>query len=277
MSEVYYNPQRVGSFSGVNALSKAAGTSNRVAKKWLSNQLSYTLHKAVRKRFVTRPYRTNKIDSQWQADLVEMIPYANVNKGYKYLLTVIDIFSRYAWARPIKSKQPKNIIKAFESIFEQEGRKCKSLQTDQGKEFENRKFQHFLNIHDVKFFTVKSLYKAALVERFNRTIKTRMWRYFTYKGKYRWLEVLPKLVESYNASVHRSIGMAPKDVNDDIEIALWEKQQTRGPQKVSLRDEHGVFKVGDHVRITKYKSIFDKGYLPNWMEEEFTISKIKNK
>lgn len=277
LSRVYYNPERAGSFSGVRALSRAAGTSEKVARDWLSKQLTYTLHKGVRQRFTTRPYRTNKMDSQWQADLVEMIPYANVNRGYKYLLTVIDIFSRYAWARPIKSKRPRNVIRAFESIFQQEGRKCKVLQTDQGKEFENREFQHFLNVHDVKFFTVKSLFKAALVERLNRTIKTRMWRYFTHTGQYRWLEVLPKLIYSYNASVHRVIGIAPQDVNVENEIDLWSKQQQRYPQKVgssALRDKHPVFQVGDHVRISKYKSIFDKGYLPNWTEEVFTISRV---
>jgi transposase InsO family protein len=156
---VYYNPESVGSFSGVRTLSKATGTSLKAARDWLNKQMTYTLHKGARKRFVTRPYRTNKIDSQWQADLVEMIPYSNVNRGYKYLLTVIDIFSRYAWARPLKSKRPKNIVTAFESIFQESGRKCKVLQTDQGKEFENREFQHFLNLHDVKFFTVKSYLK----------------------------------------------------------------------------------------------------------------------
>ena len=182
------------------------------------------------------------------------------------------MFSRYAWARAIKTKKGEEIVRAFQSIFQE--RKCKSLQTDQGKEFENRQFQHFLNVHDVKFFTVKSQFKAALAERFNRTLKSRMWRYFTYTGRHRWLEVLPKLMQSYNASVHRSIGVAPKDVTIENEMNLWEKQQTRGPQNVTLKDVHTILKVGDHVRITKYKYLFDKGYLPNWTEEVFTISRV---
>ena len=88
----YYDAQQPGSFGGINALAKATGNTQRATSDWLGGQLTYTLHKPARKRFSTRPYRTNKIDAQWQADLVEMIPYANVNEGYRYLLTVIDLF-----------------------------------------------------------------------------------------------------------------------------------------------------------------------------------------
>ena len=87
------------------------------------------------------------------------------------------------------------------------------LQTDQGKEFENKTVHAFLQKHGIKQFSVKSQFKASIVERLNRTIKIKMYRYFTDIGNYKWLDVLPKLIESYNASVHRMIGLAPKDVN----------------------------------------------------------------
>ena len=270
----YYDAQQPGSFGGINALAKATGNTQRATSDWLGGQLTYTLHKPARKRFSTRPYRTNKIDAQWQADLVEMIPYANVNEGYRYLLTVIDLFSRYTWAVPSKSKNSNDITQAFNTILLQGHRKPKVLQTDNGKEFENRQFQHMLNEHDIKFFTVKSQFKAAVVERFNRTLKSKMWRYFTYSGSHRWLEVLPQLMSSYNASVHRSIGIAPNDVNNDNEMELWEKQQSRGPQQVSQRDTHPKLKVGDTVRISKDKWVFEKGYLPNWTDESFTVTKV---
>src|SRR5271154_3050663 len=154
------------------------------------------------------------------------------------------------------------------------GRKPKVLQTDNGKVFENREFQHMLNEHEIKFFTVKSQFKAAVVERFNRTLKSKMWRYFTYTGRRSWLEVLPQLMRSYNASVHRSIGIAPNDVNNDNEMELWEQQQAKGPQHVTQRDVHPNLKVGDTVRISKTKKVFDKGYLPNWPEEVFTVTKV---
>jgi transposase InsO family protein len=271
--EGYYDPSQPGSFGGINALARATRNTQRATKNWLSGQLTYTLHKPARKRFSTRPYRTNKIDAQWQGDLVEMIPYANLNDGYRYLLTIIDLFSRHAWAVPTKTKNSADITRAFTRVLDQ-GRKPKILQTDNGKEFENREFQHMLNEHDIKFFTVKSQFKAAVVERFNRTLKAKMWRYFTYTASHRWLEVLPQLMQSYNSSIHRSIGMAPNDVNNENEIELWEKQQSKGPQLVTRKDRHTLFKVGDSVRISKAKRIFDKGYLPNWTEEIFTITHV---
>lgn len=111
----------------------------------------------------------------WQADLVEMIPYAEENDGYKYMLTVVDVFSRYAWAQPLKHKTGTAVKAAFQKIFDAQQPPPHKLQTDQGKEFENDAFQTFLRQHKIHFFTIKSQFKAALVERFNRTLKNKMW------------------------------------------------------------------------------------------------------
>ena len=142
-----------------------------------------------------------------------MIPYEHKNDGYRYLLTIIDLFSRYAWARALKHKRGDDVTQAFKDVFETHKQKHQRLQTDKGKEFENQTFQHFLNMQNVRFFTVKSQFKAAVAERFNRTIKSKMWRHFTHVGNYRWVEILPQLID--NKSVHRSIGVAPIDVNED--------------------------------------------------------------
>ena len=101
-----------------------------------------------------------------------------------------------------------------------------------------------------------------------------MWRYFTRHGSYRWMDVLPDLMMAYNASMHRSIGMAPNDVNEDVEHELWLKQERKGPQKVTAREPSTRFNVGDEVRLSKAKQVFTKGYLPNWTEEIFTISRV---
>ena len=274
LRDVYYEPAKVGSFGGVKALSEASGVSLPRTRLWLSQQMTYTLHKGARRRYVTRPYRTNKIDGQWQADLVEMIEFHNVNDGYRYLLTVVDLFSRYAWARPIKSKNAADVTLAFRSILSQDRRKPKKLQTDNGREFENAPFQLMLTNNDIKFFTISSAYKAAVVERFNRTLKGKMWKYFTHTGSHRWLDVLPRLLKSYNASNHRSIGMPPSQVNYQNEMQLWERQQNKGPQRVTQRDEHTVLRVGDTVRISHVKKIFNKGYLPGWTDQVYTVSRV---
>ena len=140
----YYEPGLPGSFGGVTALSKLAGTSQATAKKWLSKQMTYTLHKQARKRYVTRPYRTNKIDMQFQGDIVEMQEFAPLNDNNRYMLNVIDIFSRYVWIRPLKSKSAKDVVAAFEDILS-EGRIPHYFQSDYGKEFDNKHFRYLLN------------------------------------------------------------------------------------------------------------------------------------
>jgi len=282
MEEVYYDAGNTGGYGGVKRLRQAVAApapTPRIpeTQTWLKGQRTYTLHKPARKRYSTRPYKTAGIDQQWQADLVEMIPYARENEGYRYLLTVIDLFSRFAWPIPIKDKTGPEVARAFRTqIFEASGRRPQRLQTDDGREFDNRHVQHLLNLQNIQFFTVKSQFKAAVVERFNRTIKTKMWRYFTHRGNYRWLDVLPEIIRAYNASVHRTIGMAPINVNNENEHALWTVQEERGPQKVSTREPRERFNVGDYVRLSKAKRVFAKGYLPNWTEEVFTISQVLN-
>src|SRR5271154_1039725 len=273
--EVYYETRHPAGYGGVERLKLATNTTRQATQNWLRTQRVYTLHKPARKRYSTRPYKVAAVDQQWQADVVEMIPYANVNDGYKYLLTIIDLFSRFAWAVPLKDKTGREVADAFRLVFAQ-GRKPQRLQTDDGREFDNRIVQHLLNMENIRFFTVKSQFKAAVCERFNRTLKSKMWRYFTYMGSYRWLRILPDLMTAYNSAVHRSIGIAPVDVNDDNEHEIWLNQERKNPQRVTQRDITTRFVLGDHVRISIAKNVFAKGYLPNWTEEIYTVSQVLN-
>jgi len=268
LRQIYYNPEHPAAYGGVSALVRASGLSEAVVKDWLKGQSSYSLHKPARKRYSTRHYITSGINHQWQADLVDMQAYARDNDGFKHILTVIDMFSRRAWAEAVKSKTTRDMVGAFTTIFDSE--KPIKLQTDQGLEFESRDMQRFFHENDVEQFSVKSQFKAAMVERFNRTLKTKMWRFFTHNNTRRWLEVLPKLIAGYNKSYHRSIDTTPNKVNEENEMELWlikEPSKGRGVAKVQ---------VGDTVRLSKAKNIFGKGYLPSWTEEVFTVSKVLN-
>jgi transposase InsO family protein len=272
LREIYYDEGHPSSYGGVNRLAKAGNVSKLQAQKWLKSQRTYTIHRPARKRFRTRKYQVSHVDQQWQCDLCQLDSLANKNKGHHFILTAIDILSRYAWARPMKNKTPEETIKALESIFITDGRTPKYLQTDQGKEFENRKVAAFLKKYGVEQFSVKSPVKAAMVERFNRTLKTRMWRYFTHKGTQVWLDVLPKLVDGYNHSIHRSIKCAPADVNHENASEVWLHQF--GNNKKPKRSK---FKIGDVVRISKQKAVFDKGYIKNFSEEVFVINSVNMK
>src|SRR5277367_962368 len=274
LKEIYYDPSHPASYGCVAKLSAASGLSQKAVKAWLRGQVTYTLHKTARVRFGSRKYHVSGMDHQWQMDLVDMQAYATDNDGFKYILTVIDMFSRYAWAVAIKSKSPKDVKPAFKSIFVL-GRKPLKAQSDQGLEFESATMSFFRE-HQIEQFSVKSQYKAAMVERFNHTLKTNMWRYFTHNNTHRWLEVLSKLVTAYNNSIHRSIAIAPAKVNKDNEMALWmrsEPMQVRGRSHLLTSEQ---VKVGDHVRLSKEKNVFRKGYLPSWTEEVFTVSELLN-
>src|SRR3981189_3276618 len=140
---------------------------------------------------------------------MDMQAEAKFNDGYKYILTVIDLFSRQACAQPVMTKSPIHVKPAFEKIFTSTGRKPLKIQSDQGLEFESKTMKDFFQSHKIHQFSVKFQFKAALVERLNRTLKDRLWRHFTRWNTKKWLEVLPQILVGYNQSFHRGIKTAP--------------------------------------------------------------------
>ena len=174
--------------------------------KW-TDRLAQELHKPRRVRFQRRRVHVKGIDLIWSADLVEMSAFSKDNHGVKYLLTIIDVFSKYAWVMPLKTKTGKDITKAFDYIIEGSGRKPSRLWVDKGTEFYNKTFKKYLEQNDIQMYSTHNEGKAVVVERFNRTIKTRMWKYFSANSTTRYFDILPALLQQYNHSVHRSTGM----------------------------------------------------------------------
>jgi hypothetical protein len=170
------------------------------------------LHKPTRRRFPRRRIVVFGIDHQWQADLVDLAKLSSCNKGFKYLLTCIDVLSRYAWVVPLKDKMGKTLKDAFQVVFKS-GRRPMRLQIDKGTEFTNQVFQKFLKEHNVHFFTTYNKEtSASIVECFNRTLKTKMWKYFTQRETLTYVDILSEMVASYNHTVHRTIGIPPAEV-----------------------------------------------------------------
>ena len=144
------------------------------------------------------------------------------NDGTTFLLTVIDVFSKRAWCIPLKNKSAASLVAAFTQLLRE--RQPITLQTDKGSEFLNRSLQKLLKQYGVHHFsTHNEETKASIVERFNRTLKTRMWRYFTKNQSVRYLDVLQDFVRSYNKTYHRSIGMAPSEVNGTNQESVWQR------------------------------------------------------
>ena len=217
LEQLYYNPKSPAAYAGEQALYKLAKQSSKKVKlqdvrDWLRKQQTYTLHKPIRKKFLRRKTVVAGIDTQWQADLADLSKLSKFNDKHRYLLCIIDVFSKYAWVVPIKDKTGKTLVIAFKSVLKS-GRSPKSLQTDKGTEFKNKEFQNFLKTKKIHFFTTKNPEtKASIVERFQRTLKTCMWKYFTHHRTLKYVDILPKLVHSYNHAYHRNIKCAPVSV-----------------------------------------------------------------
>lgn len=270
MKSIWYDPKDPDSFGGIEKLWKRVKASRNQTSKWLSSQLAYSLNKPMRKRFPTRPYKTFGVDDLWQMDLMEMIPFAKINKGNKYILTIIDLFSRFGRAIPLKSKSASDVEAAIKIAFE-DGYPD-NVQTDLGKEFYNSKVKAIFDKAGVNHYTVHSQYKAAHVERFNRTLRERLKRYFDSVGNKTWINVLPKIIDSYNHSKHRGLkGLRPVDVTRDNSVNIWLSRSSNKFQKPK-------YKVNDFVRISKISaSPFIKNFDNNWSDEVFQIHSINTK
>ena len=274
LSSVYYDPKRSGGFGGVNRLYddvKKEGkfnVSGKQIKEWLMEQDAYTLHKPIQRHFRRNRVFVGGIDELWQMDLADMQSMQKFNDGYRYLLVCIDVFSKYAWVIPLKNKTGPSLVEAFKVILAS-GRKPEKIMTDQGTEFFNRHFQALMKEEDIVLYNIYNETKASIVERLIRTLKTRMWRYFTAKKTMRYIDMLPYLVYSYNHTVHRSIKTKPVDVTVKNEKKVW---HTLYGNHYAVKNVKYKFKIGDQVRISKIKRKFEKGYLPNFSKEIFTVS-----
>ncbi|QKS69565.1 putative integrase [Drosophila-associated adintovirus 1] len=234
-------------------------------------QVVSEIHKPARKNFSRRKFVQKGIDDTWQIDLVEMIPFYKHNDGYKYLLTIIDTFSKYSYAEPVKNKTASDIVTAIRNVFKISKKIPKNIQSDQGKEFFNKQFLSLMTELNINHYHTYTHLKASICERFNRTLKNIMWKMFSYQGNYRWVTKLPQLIHKYNNTYHRTIKMMPVDVCKRNEQFIL--QSVYNQPKIFPRHKYSV---GDYVRISKYKGIFAKGYESSWTTEIFKIIKIKS-
>ena len=190
-------------------------------QNWLKRQNVYTLHRDARKHFTRNRYYVSHIKEQYEADIVDMHEFSRENDGYKFLLVVIDVFSKKGFVVPLKNKSAIEVIRGFKIIL-RDGKPMK-LRTDRGKEFVNAMFRRYCQLNNINFFTTQNRdIKCAVVERFNRTLKAKMNKYFTSVGNRRYIEYLPQLVNSYNNRIHSTTKMAPNAMGEEDEPEVFE-------------------------------------------------------
>lgn len=282
LGEVYYDPSSPYSFATVNKLFQGVrkyGISKQETKDWLDQQLTHSLHQPARRNFPRTRYFVKSIGELCQADLVDLSMFGSQNDNFKHLLTFIDVFSKKAFVQPLKTKQAPEVRQAFVNIFREF--KPQSLQTDLGGEFKNKVIEKFMNECKINhFFSKDKKIKCAVVERFNKSLKTKMFKYFTAKGTRRYIDKLEDFVNSYNDTKHSVIKMTPNQVSslnsDSVFMNTYgyisPREYVRSVYNKKIMDRS--LEKGDLVRTAYYVSNMDKGYFPNWTDQVFTIDSI---
>lgn len=293
----YYNTDNPAYLGSINKLSntiKNSSIRNKIKKQqiknWLSTQDTYTLHRSTHTNFPRNHYFVYTIDELWEADLIDLSKYKQHNDNYKYILTVIDVFSKFAFGFPLKSKGSVEVTKAFKNIIDNSQKFCGfkrypiKLQTDKGKEFKNKVLKEFLKSRKIslQFPLTQSKHKAAIAERFNRTIQTLIYKYFTSKNTLRYIDILPKLLYLYNHTIHRTIKMRPIDVNEKNILQVYNNTHQSKIKKNQKHEQYDniytqPFQLGDLVRVIRRKPVFEPGYTQRWTTEKFHIKKIIRK
>ena len=232
-------------------------------------ELSQELNKPVINKFERKKVIVNYIDHIHSSDLVDMVKYSRINKGYKYIFTNIDIFSKYVWAFSIKSKKISDIKPCFEKIFKE--RKPKYIWSDQESSFFSKEMLKFFEDNNVKIYHTHSNLKAVVIERFNRSLRELMMKEFVKNNNTVWYNILPELIKKYNYRHHNTIKMRPIDVNKSNE-----KHIKNTVYNYNVTNKIPKFKINDIIRISlKRRKLFDKptGNI-KWSEELFKIYKI---
>lgn len=282
LHDLYYNPDNKSAFARPEVLFEEArkqfpDLKRKRVDEWLSAQLPYTLHKQARKNYIRARILVGHPNELCQADLVDVHNLARQNNGNTFLLTFIDAFSKVAFVEPLKNKSGEIVAAALDKILLKH--RTSKLQTDQGKEFLNTKVKQVLKNHFVVHYTSQNKnIKCAIIERFNKTLRNKLYKHFTGNETKSYLGVLDKFVSHYNNSKHQTIGMPPSHVNRKNERMVFKNIYGFNTVRDFLRQENTVrFKLGDSVRIQYDKAVFDRGYEVQWSDEIYTICNINNK
>jgi Integrase core domain/Chromo (CHRromatin Organisation MOdifier) domain len=274
LKENYKNAGHPIAFSGINQIYNFynGALSIRQIKEILAGIESYTLHREYHKGKRNTTYSHFK-RYQFQMDLVEIQQLSKYNDGVRYLLNVIDTFTRYAFVRPLENKKAPTVLEAFKSILEEANQKPLKVVMDKGSEFSNQLFTNFCEKNKIELYNPEANTHAAFIERFNRTLQTIIYKYLTENETNRFIDKLQDLVSSYNKRKHRMIEMSPNDAemntNNHLKINLLAKKREE-----KITKKFPQLQLNTYVRIAKQKGKFSRGYNEQSNQEIFKIYKI---
>ena len=273
----YFKPGIPAAYAGPQKLynilkqNKHHVTQNQV-KKWLQDQDAYSLLQPVKYKFKRQRVITRGIDDMWDIDLADMSNLTDHNENQRFLLIVIDVFSKYLWVQPLPNKSHTSVINAFQKIFKQTTRRPRTLRSDNGTEFKNRWFKQFMKKEGIYAYTTKNEMKANFAERVIRTLKGMLYRYFLHHQTYHYMDVLQDIVQSYNIRLHSSLfGYSPAQITKQVEAKVW-KHMYIDKLKLKKTKTKYKFEIGQHVRISHLKYTFQRDYHIKWTQEVFKVT-----
>lgn len=278
LSTLYYDPSHPAGFGTVGKLfkaSKAAGkkyTKNQI-EDYLSKQDTYTLYKPQRLNYPTRKTVARGLHETHQTDLADVSKHAKYNNGIKFILVVIDVLSKKAYAEALKDKSNASVVKGFQLIYA-DGRAPIPINegSDRGKEFLGGPIQKYFKSIGINHYVLENRQKAAVAERFIRTLKAKIYKYMDATGSEQFVDKLQGFMNAYNTTVHRSIKMTPDAVT--LENAAQVAHRLYGRVPLSQTKNKSKYKAGDHVRISEHRRTFQKSYEQNFTDEVFVVARV---
>ena len=263
LNDAYLDPSSPSCFTSVREIKRQVPQAKRKEiENYLKTVRTYTLHRRIVNKFKRKKTISPGKFFSIQADLVDYSKYAAKNDGFKWILTVLDIYTRYLYTFPLKNKGGEEVSKAFRKLFKEYV--PLSVYTDGGKEFKNTNVQSLFEEYNIRHIVPYSQLHCALLERWNRTLKTRIQKWMHSRGSTSYTKVLPQITRAINNTITRGIGMTPAEaVNLENKPVKIKKNRAK---KCSL-------KVGTLVRITSHRAQFQKGYEQNATDEIFLVSK----
>lgn len=272
----YLNPSSPISYSGLNNIYRhyKGVLSYDEIRRFLGSIESYTLHREY-KNLRRNPSFSHFRRFQFQADLIDIRKLSEWNDGVNYILSVIDTFSRKAWIEPVKKKTSQEVLHAFKNILDRAVELPLTLVADKGSELRNKYFISFCRQKKINFFHNHTSVHCSFVERFNRTIQNKLYRYMSENETKRYIDKLNEFELSYNSSFHRAIGMSPEEADQSQNHEKVSIELSR--YYVSVSKENPRYEVDQLVRLALQKTAFHRGYNEQSNYEVFNIYKINTK
>ena len=230
----------------------------------LKQKIAKEIFSPVVKKFNRIQIQTHYKDECWSIDLIDRSSLAKYNKNYKFIFTIIENHTKFAWAIPLKDKSGKSTTTAFKKLIETSKRKPEKVWSDRGKEFYNKTFLDILKQNEIQIYSTHSDLKAVFVERFNRTLLDLIKEPMYIEGKACWLNHINSALDKYNNRVHTTTRMTPFEASN----------KPIDPPTFVNKPKQPKFQVGDYVRVPDKRNIYSKGYTTNWNRELFKIQKI---